>query len=182
MQIYPYRYAPNAEVSGVAMSAIFNHARREEVLDSLQRFGLEYLEPDQWYPVDQFINMFAEWFQSPAVSTNLISVGMAMIYHMELPEIAEKESSIDKLLLLGDLHSLYHRNGDVGGYSVEMVSPNTIRFTENIIWPDDMIYGYLYGAAQHFFGRGVHFVLRYADDHVRQEMGGETTVFELTWE
>ena len=58
---YPYRYAPDGEVLGAGISAIFNHRRRNEVLDSLVYHGADYLDPETWYPVDKFINIFTEW-------------------------------------------------------------------------------------------------------------------------
>jgi len=182
MMVYPYRYAPGAEVSGAVMSAIFNHYRRDEVINSLRKHHLDYFEPDQWYLVDQFINLLAECSQQPSFSSNLISVGMPMIYHIEPADEIFSLSSLEKLLMLGDLHMSQHRNGDAGGYTVTQLADQAIRYTENTVWPDDMIYGYLYGAAKRFLEPGTHFILRYADQHDRQEMGGQSTTLDLTWE
>ena len=68
---YPYRYDHNVEVSGAAMSAVFNHYRREEVIESLEEHHLDYFEADAWYPVDQFIELLEEWIQLPTTTTNL---------------------------------------------------------------------------------------------------------------
>lgn len=178
---YPYRYAPNAEVHAAAIIPIYNHYRRAEVLESVREHHLEDLEEDHWYPVDELIELFTEWFEMESSMSNLVSVGMALIYHMEFPPELEDLDTIDKLLALGELHMLHHRNGAVGSYQAELVSPNHIVYTENTIWPDDMIYGYLYGAAQRMLPNGVHFILRYDDSIVRQQDGGATTVFHLTW-
>jgi hypothetical protein len=179
---YPYRFVPNAEVSGAIMSAIFNHYRRDEVLESLQKHGLDYFDADKWYPVDQFINLLAEWSKMPSFMSNLVSVGMAMIYHVDTPDNMDSLSSVDKLLMLGDLHLSQHRNGDVGAYVVNRVGEKAICYTETLIWPDDMIYGYLYGAAQRYLGYGVHFTLAYDSSHIRQDMGGQSTILNLKWE
>lgn len=179
---YPYRFAPGVEVSGAIMSAIFNHYRRDDVLASLQAHGLDYFDPDQWYAVDQFINLLAEWSHMPAFSTNLVSVGMAMIYHIDLPDAIERLSDFDKMLKLGDLHIAQHRNGDVGSYTVKAVSPRMISYRQNTVWPDDLIYGYIYGAAQRYIGHTSFFTLRYAENHQRQDMGGKSTILELTLE
>lgn len=179
---FPYRYAPGVEVSGTVMSAIFNHYRRDEVLESLQKHHLDYFDADQWYPVDQFLRLLNEWSHMPSFMTNLISVGMAMIYHLDVPDEIERLDPVAKLCLLGDLHTTAHRHGDAGHYAVEQVANRVIRYTENMVWPDDMIYGYIYGAAQHFLGQGIHFTLRYLDGHQHQNDGGDSTLLELAWE
>ncbi len=179
---YPYRHAPGTEVSGAVMSAIFNHYQRDDVIESLQKHGLDYFEADQWYPVDQFINLLAEWSESPAFSTNLVSIGMAMTYHIELPDEIEALSGLEKLMLLGDMHMGQHRSGDAGCYRVERIGESAIRYTENTVWPDDMIYGYIYGAARRYLDRGVHFSVRYVKDAERQDTGGGSTTFDLIWE
>lgn len=180
--MYPYRYAPGTEVSGAVMSALFNHYQRDDVIESLRKHGLDYFEADQWYPVNQFIDLLAEWAESPAFSTNLVSVGMAMTYHIELPDEIEVLSGVEKLLLLGDMHMSQHRNGDAGCYKVERRNDHTIRYQENTVWPDDMIYGYIYGAAKRYLDHGVHFSVRYVNDAERQELGGNSTSFDLIWE
>lgn len=178
---YPYRYASSAEVHGAAIIPVYNHLRRDEVLESVRGHHLEDIAEDGWYPIDEIIDLFVDWFQMESAMTNMVSVGLALIYHMEMPPAMEDLDTIDKLLALGELHMLYHRNGDVGSYQVEWVGENHIVYTEDTIWPDDLIYGYIYGAAQRFLPKDVHFILRYDDTVVRQEMGGDYTVFHLTW-
>ncbi len=177
---YPYRYAPDGEVLGAGISAIFNHRRRNEVLDSLVYHGADYLDPETWYPVDKFINIFTEWQTMPDTSTNIISVGMAMIYHLEWPGDTDRLDLTGRLAALGDLHSMYHR-GDVGGYATRVESLNHIVYTENTIWPDDMIYGFIYGAAQHFLPDGTRFTLMYDPQAPRQDQGGHSTILHLKW-
>lgn len=178
---YPYRFSPNAEVFGAGMSALFNHYRREDVIDSLTRHGLDYFEPDGWYPVDRFINLLAEWSKMAGSITTLVSVGMAMTYHIELPDDIALLSGLEKIMLLGDMHVQQHRSGDVGAYTVERTDENKIRFTENMIWPDDMIYGYIYGTAKRYLDHNLYFSLHYVNNDNRQDMGGSQTVFDLIW-
>lgn len=176
---YPYRYANQAQVSGALMSALFNHYRRDEVLDSLQAHGLDYFDADKWYPVDQFINLLSEWAQQSSFSTNAVSIGMAMIYHIELPDELENLPTQDKLLRLGDFFMAQHNGTDLGHFTADQLDDRTIRYTENTVWPDDIIYGYIYGAAQRYLGQGTHFTLAYADLKQRMDAGSDKTLFEL---
>lgn len=176
---YPYRYANAAKVSGALMSALFNHYRRDEVLESLQAHGLDYFDAEQWYPVDQFIDLLAEWSRQSAFSTNAVSVGMAMTYHIELPDELESLPTEDKLLRLGDFFMSQHSGDGLGQFSATRIDERTIRYTENTVWPDDILYGYIYGAAQRYLGHGKHFTLSYVDLHQRMDAGSDKTLFEL---
>lgn len=181
MLTYPYRMAPFAEIHGAAIIAVYNHYRRDEVLESVRSHHLTELDPDGWYSVDDFINLFAEWFNMDSSMSNLVSVGMALIYHMEFPPDLEAADYLTKLLALGELHMMHHRNGDVGGYKVRMEDNTHIVYTENTVWPDDMIYGYIYGAAERYLPKDTRFILSYDETIVRQEQGGDQTVLHLTW-
>lgn len=178
---YPYRYVPKAEVLGATMSAIFNNYRRDEVLDSLKKHGAHELDADKWYPVDLFIDIFKEWLAVPGASSNVISVGMALVYHIDLPDELENASPIEKLMKLGELHVNQHRHGNVGTYQVERLSDKHLVYTENMVWPDDLIYGYLYGACMRYLGQDKSFTLSYDATH-RQDMGENATIFHLVWD
>lgn len=179
---YPYRHAPKAEVSGAVMSAIFNHYRRDKVIDSLKQHRLDYFDAEQWYPVDQFINLLAEWSKLPEIISNYVSVGMAMIYHIELPDHIERLDGEAKLPLLGDFMMSQHRGIGAGEFTAHSTNPGTIIYTETTVWPDDIIYGYIYGAAKRYVGKDKHFTLRYTNDHTHQDAGGDSTVLKLQWE
>lgn len=179
---YPYRYAPNAEIRGAAAIAIFNNFRRDSVIESLEVHGLTDLDPEQWYPVDRFIDVFKQWSGDADFSANLVSIGMAIIYHLELPTEIESLPDEEKLLHLGRLFEAQHRNGNVGQCSSDQIGPQHIRYSESSIWPDDMIYGYIYGSARRYLPRGVHFTVSYDETEPTQNLGGDRTVIHLTWE
>lgn len=178
---YPYHYAPDAEVLGAGITAIFNHYRREDVLDSIQKHQMDNLDPDRWYPIDPFLNILSEWRGADSGDTSIISVGMALIYHIELPLEMEKLPASEILMHLGTLFLSQHR-GDVGVFQAERLGERHIRYVETLVWPDDMMYGYIYGAAKHFLHFGTHFTLAYDETIQRQELGGNRTVMHLTWE
>lgn len=181
---YPYRYAPGAEVLGQAASAIFNHMLGDEVMDSLRKHGVDQLKPDEWYPVDKFIEVFADWFRNPENTSNqLVSVGMAIIDNAMLPPEMESAPLVQKLMLLGALHDINHRGtGDPGRYIIEQVGEKHLKYTTNTPYPDDMIYGYIYGVAKRFLPRGTRFTVSYDPDIPRQHEGGTHTVFHLKWD
>jgi len=180
--MYPYRYAPGAEVTGAVMTAIFNHYRREAVISSVKAHHMDDLDPEGWYAVDEFIHLLKDWMRHPNSMTNLVSVGMAIIYHIEESGEPYGPEPLDNLLRLGDLHLAHHRYGEVGAYTVTQVGEKHIQFLEDMVWPDDMIYGYLYGAAQRYLERGTYLTLSYDPKHKRQEFGGDSTIFHLIWE
>lgn len=180
---YPYRYVPGVEVLGAAASAIFNHLLGDEVMESLRKHGVDQLQPDQWYSVDKFIEVFADWFRNPSNTSNqLVSVGMAIIDNAVLPPEMETAPLEQKLFLLGALHQINHRNGDPGSYQIEQVGEKHIKYTTNTPYPDDMIYGYIYGVARRFLPRGTRFTVSYDTTVRRQHEGGTHTVYHLKWD
>jgi len=180
---YPYRYAPDCKVIGAAASALVNHMNRDAVIDSLETHGLVEIEPEAWYPADKFVNVFKDWIESDpsGVSSNLVSVGLAIIENMVLPPDMETMSQREKLLMVGTLHELQHSGGDPGGYEIFEVGPQHIQYNTNTIYPDDMIYGYIYGIARRYLDSGTRFTVRYDPDVPRQEKGGTQTIIHLTW-
>lgn len=177
---YPYRKEPDLEITGAAMTALYNNFQQTEVLEAAGVQQPGELDPDAYYSADEFTDLLAGWLATPGAVTNLVSIGMAMIYHMEMPDEMLDAAPEEKLLMLGELHMQHHRGAGAGGYAAEMVEDKHIVYRQNTVWPDDMIYGYIYGAAQRFLTR--RFVLRYGDEEKRQELGGDTTVLHLTWE
>ncbi|NDJ52064.1 MAG: hypothetical protein GYB68_03145, partial [Chloroflexi bacterium] len=57
-----------------------------------------------------------------------------------------------------------------------------IRYTEDTVYPDHMIYGYIYGIARRFLGRDHSFTVKYDPELRRQDAGGSATVIHLEWE
>ncbi|MEM6281293.1 MAG: hypothetical protein AAF787_03795 [Chloroflexota bacterium] len=177
---YPYRYASGIEIIGATASAIFNHTQSNEVMDSLREHGVDHLQPDAYYPVDRFIDVFADWYRTgDNLMMNLVSVGMAVIENAELPPDVEDWPLMQQLALPKILHEMSHRPAQPGQIDMEIVSDAHIIFTENTVWPDDVIYGLIYGVAQHFLARGYHFYAEYDETVPRMEDGGDQTVIHL---
>lgn len=178
---YPYRHTNGAEVLGQSASAIFNNMRREEVLESLEKHGVANLKPDEWYPVDKFVDAMADWYNNPNTTINLVSVGMAIIENAPMPSEVADMSPLEQLSLISMIHDQSHRNGDAGKYVMVQVSDNHVKITSNTPYPDDMIYGYIYGICRRFLApKGYRFMLRY-DDVITQHDGHDCTVFHVTW-
>lgn len=176
---YPYRYTNGAEVLGQSASAIFNNIRRDDVIESLKKHGVAQLEPDQWYPVDKFVDVMAEWYQNSSTTDNLVSVGMAIIENAPLPPEVNQQSPIEQLSLISMIHDQSHRNGDVGKHIIEQVNSEHIKITSNTPYPDDMIYGYIYGICKRFLvPNGYRFTLKY--DDAKQHNGDKYTIYHIT--
>jgi hypothetical protein len=108
---------------------------------------------------------------------------MAIIDNAVLPPEMETAPLVQKLMLLSALHDINHRGtGDPGRYIVEQVGEKHLKYTTNTPYPDDMIYGYIYGVAKRFLPRGTHFTVTYDPEVPRQHEGGTHTIFHLKWD
>lgn len=155
------RYTNGADVLGQSANAIFNHMRKDDVIESLTKHGLSELQAEEWYPVDGFVDVMAEWYQNPNTTDNLVSVGMAIIDNALLPAEVDDMSPLEQLSLISMIHDQSHRNGDVGQHIINQVADNHIQITSNTPYPDDMIYGYIYGICKRYLQpKGYRFVVK----------------------
>lgn len=176
---YPYRYAPNGEVHGSGLRALVHHLRNSATLPVIKAHGFDQIDPEEWYPVDSVIEVFVAWNNAPGGMENLISIGMSIIDLAEHPPEVAKAPLMDQLKMVDAMHKATHR-GDVGGWHIEQLSPTCVRYTTDAIWPDDLLYGFLYALARKALDR--HFVLEYDPENPNRDFGGENTVMLLHWE
>ncbi|MEL6269441.1 MAG: hypothetical protein AAFV33_08415 [Chloroflexota bacterium] len=177
---YPYHNAPNIEIIGATASAIFNHTLSHAVMDSLREHGVDQMQPDQYYPVDKFVKVFADWYQTgDNLMMNLVSVGMAVVDNAQLPADVDDWPLMQQLALPKIIQETSYRPHPPGAINMEVVGDDHIIFTEDTVWPDDVIYGLIYGVAQHFLAPDYHFYVEYDPDVVRMEDGGDKTVIHL---
>ena len=119
---------------------------------------------------------------------NMVSVGIAVIEHAPLPPEADDFPLLKQLSLVKSINQRSYRSTDggdtdaAGHFEVEQLGDRHIKYIGNSIWPDDLMYGYVYGLARRFLGEENSFVLKYDEDIPRQSEGGDRTVMHLTWE
>ncbi len=118
------QYVPfdeNAEVSGQSILGFVNAIPvfREEMLQVLQKNGIDNLKPDEWYPMICNLNAYKEIGESYGANT-LFAIGKAIPEHAVFPPDID---DLEKALASIDVaYHMNHRNGDIGHYKLAKFS------------------------------------------------------------
>lgn len=164
-------FNPNAQVIGKAILGVAS-ALGERAKPSLEKYGLDKVKPDGWYPQQSWLNALREFDQESMF--DLIAVGKHVAEHVPLPDEVDSVEAV--LMLIGKTYSHNHRN--CPGYSrSELVGDNHIQVTVHDPYPNNMVYGVLFGFASRFTRR---VVVRYADE-TPYGTDSDTVVFHVTW-
>lgn len=86
---YPYRYAPDCLLLGQIGQSILNNLVKDSIVHIVKKHELDDLKPEEYYPVDNFINALADIANETKNATNLVAVGIAVISNMPLPDMNE---------------------------------------------------------------------------------------------
>lgn len=168
---------PDAEILGLALLALQTSILYTEFKDILEKYGLDKIDLDQWYPQQAVLNVHRDLLGTPNGSRKIVSVGVKIAENFPFPE----GSSIDEVLqIFSDLHQQVHRNiSDEDRFSARRTGDYSFEIINDSPYPDDLVYGYVYSLMTRFCPAGTYPVLRYLDPH---KINSDTSmVFELTW-
>jgi len=173
-------FDPQSQVIGQSMLAFIQCVNSDEILPFLQRRGFDRIEPDQWYPLQDWLNVFGDIStQGGNAMFDFVSIGMKISELALLPpQIFQMpfEQAFPQFGAAG--YQMNHR-GNVGEVSTELVSPGHLRTTLRTPYPDDFLYGIQYGAARRFLPQNQQFTLEYDHSLPTRDQGGEITVLHL---
>ncbi len=174
-------FDPNAELIGVTAQGLVTSILHDDIADILERRGLSKIDPQQWYRVQQLLDVFNDVAKGGDASSMFVSIGMAAaeIGFDNMP--AER-----KVMPISTFFSNYdaiwqsrHRNGDVGHVKYEQLSDDHIVLTVRSPYPDDMFYGAFYTYTRHFCPADRQFTVSYDPKITAQDQGGQETVIHI---
>jgi len=152
--------------------------QHDELEPILADYGIDHVDLDQWYPLQTWLRVLDTIANRENAMQNLVSVGMA-IAETVLFSTDENYSTMPGCMRRAvDALAAEHK-GDFGTFSFEKPAPHEMDIAHQSPYPDDLIYGFVYGVARQCLGG--NFVLRYAVDQLRRDKGGETTALRLSW-
>lgn len=169
--------APNAEIMGRALLALQTSILYTEYRNILEKYGLDKIDPDQWYSQQAVLNVHRDLLRTPNASRKIVSIGVKIAENFPFPE----GSSIDEVLqIFSDLHLQVHRNiSDEDRFSARRTSDYSFEIINSSPYPDDLVYGYVYSLMTRFCPAGTYPVLQYQNP---QKVNSDTSMaFELTW-
>lgn len=175
---------PGCEVRGASMLAFVKSAREENIQTILERHGLDNIDPDRWYPLETWLDVFNDIAEAGSMEAvfNLVGIGISTIDTAVLPPDFDILPFNEVIMRTDEVYSLNTRGENRGEYSCELVGDRHIRMIITAPYPDDYHYGIIYGLARRFLPRGTGFTVYYDLYEPRREQGGEATIIHLEWE
>lgn len=134
------------------------------------------INPVRWYPLRKWLHMLDGLVATSRDATNFVEIGIALANTFPLPHEAEKMTLEGFFRFFDEIYQMQHRNGDVGSITVQKMETDELQITvHSSPYPDDLIYGVVYGFTLRFLKKGQHFVLK-------QESKGRTLKLHLKWQ
>jgi hypothetical protein len=177
-------FDPNAEIVGTTVSGFTKSVLYEDLTGVLKRHNLDNIDPTQWYPVQNLLNVYNDMAVKGNTSSVFVSLGMAAV-QVSLDHMPAAMKSLTLAQFLSNYDSVWqsrHRGGDVGYVRFEQVNDNHFVMTFKSPYPDDIFYGAFYAYARHFCPRNKRFSVSYDTNHPRRDRGGEETVIHIRLE
>ncbi len=173
---------PGMEISGNLAISMLVNLQAENFQPFLQKYGFADVKPDQWYCYQDFLNIFKEVSEQPGAMFDFVAVGMAAVDRYDLPApIASMGLEEFFLNVMPTMMNRQYRNGTPSRVSIEKVAEKHLLIRTATAYPDDTVYGFIYGLARRFASKGSQFTLKYDENHLRHDFGSEHTLFHLTW-
>ncbi len=172
---------PGMEVSGNVALSMLTNLQAASFVPFLERYDLLQIEPERWYPFQDVLNVYRDVSEQQGGMFDLVAAGLAAAdrYPMS-PEVASL--GVDQFFLeaLPNLPNTQYRNGIPTRFDITRIGPKHLKLLFTSAYPDDTIYGFVYGHARRCLARRA-FVLRYDDTMPRRDQGGDDTTLDLSW-
>jgi hypothetical protein len=169
---------PGSEMIGKFIQDWVDNVQRDVTAPIIEHYGITYLDPDGWYPLDIVVDLFADFRQREGGSMALVAMGKASAEPVQ--NMFQFRSIEDYLERCGEPFRAAIRNiPDEYGLLVEYRGDTVCEITNNSIVPNEMIYGYIWEMCSLITGDGGSFTLAPISGYTPG--GTERAVFELEW-
>jgi hypothetical protein len=172
----PREISDSAEELGAIVLAFTSSVRKENILPLFEKYGLDDIQPDQWYPMRDIISLHHE----------LLDVFDKIAWGIEIGKVVTAQSEkIPYEEYVQNLSAVYrsvHRGEDIGNVRGELVEAGHAVITSDTPYPDDLEYGVFYGIAKAMLPPHANVTAYYDEDTVRRDQGGDYTVYHIHWE
>lgn len=161
--------SPRAEVLGESILRYVNCLEHGEVKPILSRYGLDDIQPLDWYPHQTILDVLRDIEQQ---SESMVSIGIKL---MEGTVALKNAGSIPAVFdTLGAVYQMHHRNIAEKGWTAELLEPGYIQVVHDSPYPEDLAYGMVWGAVSRFRPTGVGYMVVLTESDSR-------TVYDVKW-
>ncbi|MEP7285397.1 MAG: hypothetical protein ABI947_06485 [Chloroflexota bacterium] len=113
---------PKAEIIGQTMLSFIDNVQSDDIQPYLVKHDLTVIHPQEWYPLQRYLNLLNDMAAGTNLSESLVAIGMAITRTIIVPPELENASLGDMLMGWDALYQFQHRNADVGYVKIEKLS------------------------------------------------------------
>ncbi|MFN8531249.1 MAG: hypothetical protein U0670_21820 [Anaerolineae bacterium] len=175
-------FHPDHEVMGHVVIDMRNAIGSEDIFPIFQKHGLGDVDPKAWYPMQSMLDALREIDESGGSMFDFVSVGMNAAANLKMPPELASLSMVQIAPMVPAIYRMNVRGTDLGVAACDVVNQNHIKISYSIPYPDDYLYGLVYGVAKRFIPAGKTFTVYYDPTIPRCDEGGETTTIHLKWD
>jgi len=169
-------------LTGQTVRALFENTQQNSVRPYLEQHNLLDADANKWYPLQAVLDILSDLSEQGDAMFNFVAIGMAAADLSPLTPQAKAMALEQFLLAYPTIYQQRHRDGDPGRVQAEKVADNHIVMRLETPYPDDIMYGLLYGFARRFMPAGKMVRVTYDDDAPRREQGGPATILHVVWD
>lgn len=174
-------FDPDSEVIGQSMLSMIECINQESIRPILEKRNLTDIQPDDWYPVQDWLDVLNDLTEDGDHMLDFVSVGMKAAEITPWPPELEQLPFDQAIAAINDAFIRQIHRGDVGDVQSELVDDTHLKITLRTPYPDDLMYGAAYQHARHFLPPSANFAVFYDEDEPRRDMGGEVTIVHIEW-
>lgn len=169
------------EIRGATIIPYRDSINSQNYLDIYTKHGLGTINPDAWYPMQNLVDVFNDIQASGNAVMDFVSIGMKMSENLPLPPEMANSSSIEMVRNVDQAYQYSNRGSDYGYIRGVITSERHVTVHYRVPYPDDLLYGSLYGYAKRFLPVGTSFTVAFDIKTIRMEQGGTETVIHVKW-
>jgi hypothetical protein len=167
---------PESEASGRPMLVFAEMAEKLPLRAILEANHLVHIEADQWYPMQDALNVFKAIYESGGPNLDLVATGMKTMESFSLP--VEANSIETTLPFFDQLSKVFSRNvPEDFGMPVVFTETGRAVLTNNTPIPYSAVYGFVYNILNTYKASDQTFLLK-----IISAENDIPTVFEIKWE
>ena len=171
--------SPQAEMLGASLAALMENLQREDIMPFLEAHHLDKIEPMKWYP-QQIVLDFERSIAESKINAidSLVAIGMKGIDSMPFdPSI----KTLEQAITLGNtmMRQICRNIPEEEGATIVENRPGYMLLVQNVPFPADMIYGYLWALTRRYRPATAKFAVKKIDNPNPDQNPG--MAFEITW-
>jgi len=171
-------FDPEAQVIGQAMLG-FKAAIGKEIIEPLlKKYGLTDIQPEQWYSLQEWLNVLSdiEFNAGDSSMLTFVDIGMGVAANVIPPaqiEQFKREGFVDAVVNIGGSNYRRDHRGNVGKLDIKKINDQQVTSFITSPYPPDFWYGNMYGIAKRFCSS---FIVQYENLSMRYSKPGEPVI------